>query len=148
MARRSKLTPQTQKRILDAIKLGATYELAAKYGGISYETFNEWRKGKPAFSEALAQAEGDGALIWLAKIEKAASDGDWRAAAWKMERRYPDTYGRTVSEQQHSGGLEVRVAYVNDWRGGSAADGATTALPGLEGLTLPAEPGENSEVGE
>jgi hypothetical protein len=37
----------------------------------------------------------------LAKIEKAASDNNWAAAAWKLERRYPDVYGRTV--QEHTG---------------------------------------------
>ncbi len=37
-------------------------------------------------------------LQWLAKIEKAASDGAWQAAAWKLERRYPHVYGRVVNE--------------------------------------------------
>ena len=42
--RPSKLTAESQKRITDAIRVGATYELAAQYGGVAYNTFNEWMK--------------------------------------------------------------------------------------------------------
>lgn len=103
MAPRTKYTPETVKRITDAIKLGATYKLASAYGGITFQTFNTWRDTKPAFAQALQDAEGEAAVKWLAKIEAAASDGNWQAAAWKLERRYPQDYGRTVQEQQHTG---------------------------------------------
>lgn len=32
-------------------------------------------------------------ISWLAKIEAAANQGDWRAAAWKLQARYPEAYG-------------------------------------------------------
>lgn len=32
-------------------------------------------------------------MVLLSRIEKAA-DGDWRAAAWKLERLFPESYGR------------------------------------------------------
>ena len=101
MGRRSKYTPDVVKRITDAIKLGATYELACGYAGITFETFNEWRKAKPEFSEAVKEAEGAGAVGWLVRIEQSAQAGQWQAAAWKLERRYPQQYGRTV--QEHTG---------------------------------------------
>lgn len=103
MGRPSKYTPEVAERICQAIELGATYELAAQYGGITYDTFNTWRKNKREFLEAINAAEGKGATKWLAKIEQAASDGAWQAAAWKLERRYPHSYGRTVNETQHTG---------------------------------------------
>ena len=103
MPRRSKLTPEVQQRICDAVVIGATYEHAAAYGGITYETLNEWRKMKSEFSEALKAAEARAVVGWLAKIEKAASDGTWQAAAWKLERRYPTEYGRTVQQVEHGG---------------------------------------------
>ena len=98
MAPRTKYTPETVKRITDAIKLGATYKLASAYGGITFQTFNTWRETKPAFAQALQDAEGEAAVKWLAKIEAAASDGNWQAAAWKLERRYPQDYGRTIQD--------------------------------------------------
>jgi transposase len=102
MARPSKYTPEVVKRVTDAIKLGATYELAAAYAGIAESTFYDWQAKKPEFSEAVKSAEGTAAVGWLARIEQAASAGNWTAAAWKLERRYPEMYGRTVQDQRHS----------------------------------------------
>ncbi len=109
MGRPSKLTPDVQARFVQAITLGATYEIACKYAGIVIDTYYRWRKmGEERagphreFVEALERAEGTAAIGWLAKIEKAASDGAWQPAAWKLERRYPHAYGRTVQEQSGS----------------------------------------------
>lgn len=107
MARRSKYTPETEKRITDAIRLGATYNLACQYAGISEDTFARWRDKYTDFADAIKEAEGAGAIGWLAKIERAANEGTWQAAAWKLERRYPDLYGRQVIDQRHSGKIDV-----------------------------------------
>lgn len=121
MTRPTKLTADSQKRIIDAIVLGATYEMAAQYGGVSYNTFNSWmlracvelerleyphaQRNKDedlyvSFYEAVKDAEGRAVVGWLGKIERSANDGNWQAAAWKLERRYPRDYGRTVHEQR------------------------------------------------
>ena len=96
MARPTKYTPETTKKITDAIRVGATFRLACLYGGISEETFMRWRERYVDFADAINEAEGAGAIGWLAKIEKAANDGNWQAAAWKLERKYPREYGRRV----------------------------------------------------
>lgn len=121
--RPTKFTPETRMRVLDAIALGATYERAAAYGGISYELFRQWmargrglaekqeKARRPrnlsdadaeflAFFEGVTRAEHEAAFKWLKKIETAADNGDWRAAAWKLERRYPKEYGRSVTEHR------------------------------------------------
>ena len=122
MARKSKYTPETVAKIIEAIKMGATYELAAGYAGIHYDTFNEWMKHKAEFSEQVKSAEGVGAMIWLAKIERAASDGNWQAAAWKLERRYPHMYGKTV--QQHEQGEQPwRIVIETDTDDGNSNGG-------------------------
>ena len=98
------ITPYIDK-LEQAIALGATYQLAALYAGISESTFTRWRAqaegAKPGtplaqLRERLRQAEGRAALTWLARIEQAAANGDWRAAAYKLEKRYPDQYGPRV----------------------------------------------------
>lgn len=127
MGRPSKLNPQTTEKLRKALRMGATYELACKYAGVSYQTFNEWRKlgeqatRKGAFSEfldAIKAAEGEAAFGWLEKIEAAADHGSWQAAAWKLERRYPKQYGRTVHELTGEGGgpVETVSLTLEEWR--------------------------------
>lgn len=101
MAARSKYTPEVVKRLADAITLGATYELACAYAGIRYETFRVWQRTKPGFSATVEEAEGKGAVQLLGKIRQSANDGDWRAAAWVLEHRHPEQYGRLVVETYH-----------------------------------------------
>jgi transposase len=116
-----KLTPAIQKNLVESIGVGAAYEDACNYTGISYQTFRNWMKageeaflrGDPTgqffeFFEAIKKAEGRNVLRCMVKIERAASEGDWRAAAWKLERRYPERYGRSVSDQRHSGQVSVQ----------------------------------------
>lgn len=105
--RRTKYTPETVRRIVEAVRLGATYELAMAYAGIGHTQFHVWMNTKPEFAEAVKNAEGAAAVGWLAKIEQAAAEGNWQAAAWKLERRYPQLYGRTV--QQHTGEQSISI---------------------------------------
>lgn len=55
------------------------------------------------FMQAIKEAEGHAVTRWLEQIDAAAEAGSWQAAAWMLERRYPQEYGRRVVEQQHSG---------------------------------------------
>ena len=136
-----KLSADTQGQLEKAIKLGSTYKLAAAYAGISYATLNNWmNKGKAELErrekgngrlkvgtakwddaqpfvdllEAIKEAEGIAAVQWLAKIEKAASNGAWQAAAWKLERRYPNEYGRTVVDKNVSADVKVKLSWGDD----------------------------------
>lgn len=97
-----KYTEERGRQIAKAIRMGATYELAAAYAGVSADSLTRWRDKIPAFAEELTLAEGAAAIGWLVKIETAAAK-DWRAAAWKLERRYPEAYGRQVLDQRLSG---------------------------------------------
>lgn len=132
MARPTKYEPELVKRVCDAIRLGATYQLACHYGGISYQTFCEWRNAKQEFSDAVKAAEGQAAVGWLAKIEVAASDGNWQAAAWKLERRYPDSYGKTRIAIEHDEGDATRSLSIEEVlsgrNGSSNGDGVDSIL--------------------
>lgn len=121
MARPTKLDAATTEKLVQAIRVGATYQLACKYAGITYQTFLNWMKrGEDQqsgawrdFYDAMTHAEGQAAITWLAVIEKAAAK-DYRAAAWKLERRYPHEYGRTVQETEHSGDITIRFVDADD----------------------------------
>ena len=109
MARKSKYTPDVVDKLTQAIRLGATYVLACDYAGISERTFRSWMETYPPFLQSVKEAEGAAAVGWLAKIEKAASDGNWQAAAWKLERRYPEMYGKQRLELTGANGGPVQV---------------------------------------
>ena len=61
--------------------------------GISYETYRTWQTEKPVFSVAIKKAEAECKAARIATILK-ASEKSWQAAAWWLERRCPDEYGR------------------------------------------------------
>jgi hypothetical protein len=99
-----KLTIERIDDIEEAIRMGATRELAAKYAGITRSCLQKWLRdgklGKHPLKEDLVKrirrAEGYAAMQWLKRIEQAAEEGTWQAAAWKLERLYPESYGRSV----------------------------------------------------
>jgi len=96
IGRPTKFNNLVKKRILEGIRKGAPYEIACNYAGIDYSTFANWRiraktRKEPDFVEffdTLRQVEGETALMWLDKIDKAMDEGLWTAASWKLERRY------------------------------------------------------------
>jgi hypothetical protein len=115
MARPTKLTPETQAKICEAVRNGATYWAAAESSGIAYSTFNKWmidpRKKYVEFMEAIKAANADAQLDLLAKIQ-AATRTDWRAASWILERRFKNDFGQAVDVT--SAGDKIIVKLVSD----------------------------------
>jgi transposase len=104
MARPTKLTAETQEKIVQAIRAGNYIETAAAYAGIDKKSLYTWlKRGNEcptgtnihakflqAVEQALATAEAQDVLI----IGKAAKEGAWQASAWRLERKFPDRWGR------------------------------------------------------
>jgi transposase-like protein len=96
LGRRTKLNKARKEAIIEAIKLGATYEIAAEAAGISKATLYNWMKRGEEdssgnfsdFLDALKKAEAAAAIGALKTINVASSDGDWKAAAYLLERRH------------------------------------------------------------
>jgi hypothetical protein len=94
MARKTKLTPELQEKVCNALKAASTRADAAKFAGIDPDTFYRWmRKGKAQkrgafrrFYGAVREAEARCAVRACASITK-AFEKDWRAAAWWLSRR-------------------------------------------------------------
>lgn len=122
MARPTKLTPEVQKMFIDAYSVGTPIRLACQYAGISEATYFAWvvrgeKREQPylEFLEAVQKSQGRAVVGWLAKIEAAANEGNWQAAAWKLERRYPEEFGRVIQDHHVSGEkggpVEIKVVY-------------------------------------
>lgn len=100
MARRTKLTPETKEDIVKALRAGNSRRDSALYAGISEQTFYSWmsrgRDGEPLyveFLEAVEKAEAQSVVRNVAIIQRAAEE-TWQAAAWWLERKRPDDWGR------------------------------------------------------
>lgn len=106
VGRPTKYTEQRVERILQAIRDGNYMETAARLAGIAPSTLYEWRNEFPDFSEAVETARAEAEERNIATIQAAAPQ-QWQAAAWWLERSFPDRYGR---REQHNvtGELEVK----------------------------------------
>ncbi len=105
MARPTKLTPDVRDRIATMIQAGAYAEQAARAAGISSSTYYSWlERGEGGerpfseFSEAVKTAEAVAEQERVERIQYAAADGTWQAAAWWLERRFPGRWGRRNPE--------------------------------------------------
>lgn len=112
--KRHLLTAEVQTKLIKCVRLGMAYDHGADAAGILRATYTDWRKrGREALVvyeefgiEAvdpdeydflvlmlnILKADGSAVGYWQECIDKAAIK-DWRAAAWKSERRKPKHYG-------------------------------------------------------
>jgi transposase len=121
MGKPTKLTPEVQDRLVSAIMAGNYQDTAARYAGVTATTFYNWMtRGREEgtgiyfeFVEAVEKAKAAAEVKDVALIDRAAQDGSWQAAAWKLERKFPHKWGR-VNRTEISGPegkpVEVRTS--------------------------------------
>ena len=104
--RPTKLTPERQEKIVNAIAAGNFFVTAAAYAGIDYETFRAWiLRGEKTtsgkyyeFQKAVKDAEARCETAIVAQWRKHVPD-NWIAGAAFLERRYPDRWKRRDSRE-------------------------------------------------
>ena len=134
MARPLKLTPEVEKAICDAIReTGCSVEASAAAAGVSASALFEWQaRGRREasglfvqFVEALTRAR-EASELTLVRSVLAGGERDWRAAAFLLERRFPERYGRQrIGEAADASGAVV--VYVPE-RSGVLYDGDSAAI--------------------
>ena len=82
-------TPENQEIILEAIRRGASLTIAADCAGIDPSTLYVWKRESPEFRASLSRARSVHAQKCLDRI---CGSEDWRAAAWYLERQYPEDF--------------------------------------------------------
>lgn len=99
--RASKLTPETQARIVGALEAGCYFGAACQAAGIDESTGYRWMErgergeaGYREFREAVKKAEGAAEAGAVAAIRSAYQGGTWQAAAWYLERKHPERWGK------------------------------------------------------
>jgi transposase len=101
---RSKLTPELTERLAQLLRAGVSVELATSIAGIGERTFYTWlERGDPArrakrdaryreFREVIERARAEHESILITHLNRAAAKGSWRAAAWLLERSFPERW--------------------------------------------------------
>ncbi len=94
------LTPTLQEKIVSTLKVGAYRQDAAVHAGIGISTMRRWmargtREHDSIYADlrrAVIEAEGHAKLMATAAITKAIHNGEWKAAAYWLERKFPHQF--------------------------------------------------------
>jgi hypothetical protein len=108
-----KFDSETKKRVLDAVKQGATDRVAAGYADITPNRLRGWlRRGEievkriedsdiavpiadeQEYARFYIEYKKFESELAVKLINSVATSRAWRAKAWALERRYPNEYGR------------------------------------------------------
>lgn len=133
LGRPTKLTDEVQEKILGAVRAGIWLDQAASLAGIAPSSLYLWAdKGQRAlelaeledkpvkgvdavyadFSEALKKARAEAEARNITQIQNAAANGTWQAAAWFLERSFPQRWGRVDRMEltgKDGGAMQVTV---------------------------------------
>lgn len=100
MARPTKLSDETLRKITNALRAGNYIETAARYAGIASSTLYEWldrgergERGYVEFYEQVELARAEAEVSDVAHL-RIAGKTNWQAYAWMLERRHPTRWGR------------------------------------------------------
>lgn len=85
--------------IIECIKLGMGHRPACRAAGCSYTSFKRWRQASGPFRAQIKAAEAEYERTALQSIHDAAKPTmgertQWQAAAWLLERRHPERWGK------------------------------------------------------
>lgn len=137
---KAKISPKVITKICEARKSGASMEIAANSARIGRRTLYEWlERGKKEpdglyrqLLDEMELASGQGAAHLLDVIQSHAEgckpgcqiahehrSGVWTAAAWKLERMFPEAYGKKRVEMTGPNNGPLQFAIKWDDGGGS-----------------------------
>jgi len=110
-------TPEKGAEIVGYLAEGVFLETAAACAGIAKITLFQWlragRRGQTSelatWSDEVRKAMGDAELADLRLVKAAADNGVWQAAAWRLERKYPQKYGLRGNEALIEEKVEKRL---------------------------------------
>jgi len=91
----SKRTPERFAKLFEALELGSTRRAACAAAGFSYHSLSVWMTEDPNLRDQVEQAEGRAEHRCLEIVMEAAPK-DWKAAAWWLERRRREDYGKQL----------------------------------------------------
>ena len=93
----TKYSKEITEELCSWIRIGNTAKDSAALCGIGESTFYEWKEKHPEFAESIKAAD---ILCKAENIKKIqlASDKDWKASAWWLERKYKKEFAQRMEE--------------------------------------------------
>jgi len=120
----SKLTPEVQAKVIEALAAGNYAQVAADYAGIANRTYYSWiERGHAAekldpvpaleqpylqFMQAVKEAETKSHMRAVALVQMAMGS-DWKAAMTYLERKFPAMWGRRDRMQLEGGEKPIQI---------------------------------------
>jgi hypothetical protein len=86
-------------KLIADITRGVPIKIACAAVGISDHTFQNWLVSHPEFAQALAAERQRVIQDLLGVVLAGQKDPDWRAAAWLLERGYPESFAPRPQQQ-------------------------------------------------
>lgn len=115
MARKSKYSLAIQEKICQALIEGNTIKSICESVNIDKATFYRWLENNATFATAIKRAETkrdlNGELLAVHHIFNKMED-HWQAAAWWLERRFPEKYKNVQQIQDTTNYNELREKLV------------------------------------
>ncbi len=89
------VTSDQVEKMLNGLRLGMTRRAAAAFGGFSKTALYRMIEDDGTLRTLVEKAEGEAEATYSGLVARAADDSkNWTAAAWWLERRHPNDYGR------------------------------------------------------
>ena len=123
---------------------GASDSAAAARVGVHPSTVSRWKRDCPDFAILLRAAREDFRIAQLSIIFAEANAGratGWRAAAWVLERIFPEDYAPRARERE-------RFREQHEAACAREAEGSELALPDGEGAEETIRPSDNETIEE
>ena len=96
-------TAEIHAKIIEALEVGVPKLIAAHYAGINHQSLHTWLAlgdtGEEPYAQLLLDVNAARAKDCIrnqSSISRAAvarHGGDWKAAAWNLEKKFPRLYG-------------------------------------------------------
>jgi len=119
MASPRKLNPEVHETIVEHVRSGSFVSVAAQQAGISPSTFRTWmERGEMeeariaegfdpnpdeavflAFKKDVDSARAEAEIESVKMVRMASRNGTWQAAAWYLERSFPQRWARNRIEE-------------------------------------------------
>jgi hypothetical protein len=145
VGRKPKYNRRLQAEICEYLAKGHTVATCCALVGIGERSYYTWCEEKLQFLQAVTRAINQSKI---ALVEKIRNHDDWRGAAFLLERRFPNEYGKTAERplpnEPPPDEKKVSIAIVLDTGGKTLQEFAT--FPVIEGGELKALPDDETAL--